>query len=115
MAGENGPLSSFLALPLKTRGNAKAMKEKLRVFLRMRSWNINMVLLFQALLVYVAGFYCNMGNYKSFGDTKFVPNVDQVWHAFAIAFVAHRIGHVGRKMIALVCFGKNDRDSRTTH
>ncbi|XP_053304356.1 dipeptidyl peptidase 3 [Spea bombifrons] len=30
---------------------------------------------YQALLVYSAGFFANMGNYKSFGDTKFVPNV----------------------------------------
>ncbi|KAM4721458.1 dipeptidyl peptidase 3 [Rhinophrynus dorsalis] len=30
---------------------------------------------YQAVLVYSAGFFANMGNYKSFGDTKFVPNV----------------------------------------
>ncbi|XP_069750155.1 dipeptidyl peptidase 3 [Narcine bancroftii] len=32
---------------------------------------------YQAFLVYAAGVYCNMGNYKSFGDTKFVPNLPQ--------------------------------------
>ncbi|KAK3745455.1 hypothetical protein RRG08_046114 [Elysia crispata] len=31
----------------------------------------------KAFLIYAAAFYCNMGNYKSFGDTKFVPNVDK--------------------------------------
>ncbi|KAJ7307403.1 hypothetical protein JRQ81_009419 [Phrynocephalus forsythii] len=32
---------------------------------------------YQAFLVYAAGIYANMGNYKSFGDTKFVPNIPQ--------------------------------------
>ncbi|XP_064621845.1 dipeptidyl peptidase 3-like isoform X2 [Lineus longissimus] len=32
---------------------------------------------YQALLIYAAGFYANMGNYKSFGDTKFIPDIPQ--------------------------------------
>ncbi|XP_078391770.1 dipeptidyl peptidase 3 [Cetorhinus maximus] len=44
---------------------------------------------YQAFLVYAAGLYSNMGNYKSFGDTKFVPNLPQeklkalVWQSAA--------------------------------
>jgi len=30
---------------------------------------------FEALLAFAAGFYSNMGNYKSFGDTKIVPGL----------------------------------------
>ncbi|XP_070622351.1 dipeptidyl peptidase 3 [Erythrolamprus reginae] len=30
---------------------------------------------YQAFLVYTAAIYANMGNYKSFGDTKFVPSL----------------------------------------
>ncbi|ESO94084.1 hypothetical protein LOTGIDRAFT_176733, partial [Lottia gigantea] len=32
---------------------------------------------FQAFLIYAAGFYANMGNYKSFGDSKFVPRISK--------------------------------------
>jgi len=33
---------------------------------------------FKAFLFYSAAFFNNMGNYKSFGDTKFVPDISQV-------------------------------------
>ncbi|XP_052106913.1 dipeptidyl peptidase 3-like isoform X1 [Mytilus californianus] len=29
----------------------------------------------QAIMIYCAAFYANSGNYKAFGDTKFIPNV----------------------------------------
>ncbi|XP_055956733.1 dipeptidyl peptidase 3 isoform X2 [Patella vulgata] len=32
---------------------------------------------FQSLLIYAAGFYANMGNYKSFGDSKFIPKLSK--------------------------------------
>ena len=32
----------------------------------------------QALVIYAAAFYCNMGNYKGFGDTKFIPGLPKV-------------------------------------
>eukprot|EP00795_Rhopilema_esculentum_P003075 gene3075-1361_t len=32
---------------------------------------------FQALLAYAAGVYSNMGNYKSFGDTKIIPAISK--------------------------------------
>ena len=34
-----------------------------------------MYLSIQAILVYASAFYSNMGNYKSFGDTKFIPDI----------------------------------------
>lgn len=34
-----------------------------------------LLIFFQAILVYASTFYSNMGNYKSFGDTKFIPAV----------------------------------------
>ena len=33
---------------------------------------------FGAFMIYAAAFYANMGNYKSFGDTKFIPNCPPV-------------------------------------
>ena len=33
----------------------------------------------QNFLFYAAAFYGNLGNYKSFGDTKFVPDLPKVF------------------------------------
>ena len=32
----------------------------------------------QSFLMYAAAFYGNIGNYKSFGDTKFIPALSKV-------------------------------------
>ena len=32
----------------------------------------------QDFIIYVAAFYGNLGNYKSFGDTKFIPALSKV-------------------------------------
>lgn len=37
--------------------------------------------------MYVASFFCNMGNYKSFGDTKFIPALPKVLHAETTKFI----------------------------
>lgn len=36
----------------------------------------------QNFLIYAAAFYGNLGNYKSFGDTKFVPDLPKVFLFF---------------------------------
>ena len=33
---------------------------------------------FRALMLYTAGVFTNMGNYKGFGDTKFIPGIERV-------------------------------------
>ena len=38
----------------------------------------NFSLVLQNFLIYAAAFYGNVGNYKSFGDTKFVPDLPKV-------------------------------------
>ena len=39
----------------------------------------NVMLSLQNFLIYAAAFYGNLGNYKSFGDTKFVPDLPKVF------------------------------------
>ena len=36
----------------------------------------------QNFLIYTAAFYGNLGNYKSFGDTKFVPDLPKVQYYY---------------------------------
>ena len=33
---------------------------------------------FRALVLYAAGVFTNMGNYKGFGDTKIIPGIERV-------------------------------------
>ena len=42
----------------------------------------NIMLSLQNFLIYTAAFYGNLGNYKSFGDTKFVPDLPKVQYCF---------------------------------
>ena len=41
--------------------------------------NTCIVLSLQNFLIYAAAFYGNLGNYKSFGDTKFIPDLPKVF------------------------------------
>lgn len=45
----------------------------------------------QAFILYAAAFFNNMGNYKSFGDTKFVPDLsEEKLHLLISASVAYK-------------------------
>ncbi|XP_053404717.1 dipeptidyl peptidase 3-like isoform X2 [Mercenaria mercenaria] len=53
-----------------------------------------------ALLIYAAGFYSNMGNYKSFGDSKFIPNLPkEKFEAMVYGSVAGKTDPVGMKAL----------------
>ncbi|MEE6522938.1 hypothetical protein FKM82_021596, partial [Ascaphus truei] len=66
---------------------------------------------YKALIVYAAGFFANMGNYKSFGDTKFVPNIPKeklkklLWASEAFAqdpkFIESLWGSIGDLIYSL--------------
>ncbi|KAG7272024.1 hypothetical protein CRUP_004183, partial [Coryphaenoides rupestris] len=55
---------------------------------------------YQAFLVYAAGLYANMGNYKSFGDTKFIPNLPKD-HLKALVFASQAFQDQPSEMEAL--------------
>ena len=48
-----------------------------------------MMVSLQALFIYAGGFYSNMGNYKSFGDSKFIPNLPKV--SLSVVFIKKKI------------------------
>jgi amino acid permease len=49
---------------------------------------------FQSLIVYVASFFANIGNYKSFGDTKFIPGLSKVLIGISDTQVTFCLGDV---------------------
>lgn len=73
------------------------VSNNIRCYTRIIVVNDIMYPLLQALVTYAAAFYCNMGNYKGFGDTKFIPGLPKVnVHACAlrIKLHSHCIGEV---------------------
>lgn len=56
---------------------------------------------FQAILIYAAGFYNNMGNYKSFGDRKFIPNLSKETFEKFILHCANNVLSNGQQVITL--------------
>lgn len=56
---------------------------------------------FQAILIYAAAFYNNMGNYKSFGDKKFIPNIAKEKFEKFVIHCANNFSNHGPEIIAL--------------
>jgi hypothetical protein len=45
--------------------------------------------LLQAFVIYATAFLANMGNYKSFGDTKFIPGLCKVGYCCLLECYVH--------------------------
>lgn len=61
--------------------------------------------LLQALLLYACGVFTNMGNYKSFGDTKFIPGLEKVCITNTIVFIQDRLPFFSQKYAISICIG----------
>lgn len=54
----------------------------------------------EALMIYAAAFYSNMGNYKSFGDSKFIPNLPKAkFESVVLGSVAGKTDPAGMKAL----------------
>ena len=60
----------------KTNGRWELFVNNIRWYTKITI--VSDVMCLQALVVYAAAFYFNMGNYKGFGDTKFIPGLPKV-------------------------------------
>lgn len=56
----------------------------------------------QNFLIYTAAFYGNLGNYKSFGDTKFVPDLPKVQYYYFCTVMCLELWKLFKENLTLV-------------